>query len=83
MKSNAPTDQSPDGSAVQLDGQTISTRAHLTKRAPATKSYQTKKTREWYCRACGHRVTEARVRNGEWGHARDCTHHISGGGFGE
>jgi len=83
MKPNAPTNQSPDGSVVQLDGQTISTRAHLTKRAPTTKSYQTKKSREWYCRACRNRVTTAISRSGEWGHETDCEHHISGGVFGE
>lgn len=83
MKNNSTKQQSGVGSVVQLDGQTISTRAHLTKRAPTAKSYQTKKSREWYCRGCGNRVTTAVSRSGEWGHDTDCEHHISGGVFGQ
>jgi hypothetical protein len=66
---------------ITLNGRSVALRAHLEK--TDGKALTTDKDREWYCRACGHRVTEARVRNGEWGHPRDCTYHISGGVFGE
>lgn len=37
--------------------------------------------REWWCVECGRRVTEARERDVEYGHAASCEHSIAGGGF--
>jgi hypothetical protein len=62
---------------ITLNGQCVALHAHLEK--TDENELSTDKDREWYCRECRHRVTEAMARNGEWGHARDCSHHISGG----
>jgi uncharacterized protein YlaI len=69
-------------SQVDLNGEPLSRPDHLTDRFPGDNakgnahSLNPDKEREWYCRECHNRVTQATDRQYEYGHAKGCSHSI-------
>jgi hypothetical protein len=57
----------------------ITTKDHLTSENDNHHATSLERDDEAYCDDCGARVTVAKERSGEYGHALDCQHHIYGG----
>jgi len=55
----------------------MSQREHLTKDPPhGVRSDEEVTERQWWCRACGNRVTVGADGGTEYGHERACSHHF-------